>query len=436
MKNIVQICVALLIAAAKLSAQNTDIIACSNFRCDGSPVANVTYSLSVHFADTVITYLDSIPDSNGCVIFPEWTISGSNTHILTPSKDGDPLNGVNAFDLILIARHILGLQPLSSPYAMIAADLNKSGSITTFDVVQGRQLILGILTDFPDNTSWRFVYEDYQFPIPQNPFFELFPEYVENGAPFTPVGFVGIKVGDVDCTAYPGFGSQNVKDRTTTKLTLPDATLRPGETLDIPLRMSESGEWLGLQWGLRYDPDLLEVEAVVPGNLPGMNESAIASPQPGMLNVVWFDAMPQVILADENLLTLRVRALAPVRLSEAISIAKEKISPEAYTASEQAQQLQLEFTERSAAGGETIAFAPQPNPTSAGAAIPLRLAQTETVILELTDISGKRLFFQQITLGAGAHLLDIPATALPQTGVYVWRVQAGKWEENGRLVKM
>jgi len=434
MKNIIQIFIALFFATAKMSAQNTDVTACAKLWCNGTGVADVGFTLVVTdpgFPDDI--FFSDMPNGNGCVTFAD-AVPPTGFWTVTPAKDGDPLNGVNVFDLIKISKHILGLQPLPSPYAMIAADFNKSGSITTFDMVQGRQLIQGILTDFPNNTSWRFVHGDYLFPFPQNPFFEPVPEIAGN-APNDSARFVGIKVGDVDCSAYPGFGSPNVDDRFTTTLTFPDATLQTGETFDVPLRMRESGEWLGLQLGLRYDPNLLEIESVAPGNLPGMNESAIARPQPGTLNVVWFDAMPQVVLPDENLLTLRVRALAPVRLSEAISIAKEKISPEAYTASEQAQKLQLEFAERSAAAGEKVVFAPQPNPTTSGAAIPLRLAQTETVTLELTDISGKRLFFNQITLDAGAHLLDIPASALPQSGLYVWRLKAAEVVESGKLVK-
>ena len=434
MKNTIRIFIALFFATAKMSAQNSDVTACAKLWCNGTGVADVGFTLIVTnpgFPDDTLS--SNMPNGNGCVIFPD-AVPPTGFWTVTPFKDTDPLNGVNAFDLILIARHILGLQPLPSPYAMIAADLNKSGSITTFDIVQGRQLILGILTDFPNNTSWRFVLEHYLFPFPQNPFFEPVPEIAGN-APNDSARFVGLKVGDVDCSAYPGFSNPAPDDRATATLTFPDATLKTGETFDIPLRMGESGEWLGLQLGLRYDPNLLEIESVAPGNLPGMNESAIAHPQPGRLNVVWFDAMPQVVLPDENLLTLRVRALAPVRLSEAISIAKEKISPEAYTAGERAQNLQLEFTERSAETGEKVIFAPQPNPTTSGAAIPLRLAQTETVTLELTDISGKRLFFNQITLDAGAHLLDIPTIAFLQPGMYVWRVQAAEMVGSGKLVK-
>ena len=65
------------------------------------------------------------PDSLGCVInvsnvFPLI----SNTKI-TPVKDNDPLEGVNTLDLVLITRHLLGVENLDSPYKLIAAAANK-----------------------------------------------------------------------------------------------------------------------------------------------------------------------------------------------------------------------------------------------------------------------------------------------------------------------
>ncbi|MBK6931828.1 MAG: hypothetical protein IPH12_13575 [Saprospirales bacterium] len=99
---------------------------------------------------------------------------------LTPGKDNDPLNGVSTFDLVLINKHILGLEPLNTPYRMIAADANNSRSITTFDIVELRKLILGIYTELPNNTSWRFVDKAYQFPNANNPFQTLFPETKTN----------------------------------------------------------------------------------------------------------------------------------------------------------------------------------------------------------------------------------------------------------------
>ncbi|MFQ5445455.1 MAG: hypothetical protein ACE5FF_00840 [Saprospiraceae bacterium] len=47
------------------------------------------------------------------------------TKMPCPVKEGDDRCGVTTYDLVLITKHILGVQPLGSPYKIIAADANK-----------------------------------------------------------------------------------------------------------------------------------------------------------------------------------------------------------------------------------------------------------------------------------------------------------------------
>ncbi|MFM8489473.1 MAG: hypothetical protein ACKOCH_24325, partial [Bacteroidota bacterium] len=122
----------------------------------------------------------------------------ASTMTITPVKDDNPLNGVTTYDLVLISKHILGIEPLSTPYKMIAADANKSNSITTFDIVELRKLILGIYTELPNNTSWRFIDKSQQFANPQNPFTAPLKENISVAnalANMTTENFVGVKVG-------------------------------------------------------------------------------------------------------------------------------------------------------------------------------------------------------------------------------------------------
>lgn len=123
-------------------------------------------------------------------------------HVL-PERLDNPLNGVSTFDLILISKHILGLQPLNSPYRIIAADVNNSGSITVLDLIQIRKLILGLNTTFPNTPSWRFISPQYVFPEWMNPWYEVFPEAIDITDPsnFVEANFVGIKTGDVNGSA-------------------------------------------------------------------------------------------------------------------------------------------------------------------------------------------------------------------------------------------
>jgi len=129
------------------------------------------------------------------------------TTSVTPSKTINPTNGITTYDLVLISKHILGIEPLDSPYKLIAADANLDGQVTTSDIVLLRKLILGIIPEFPHKQSWRFVVKDYVFPNPANPFNPPFPESFV--VPFTDdtgnysIHFIGVKIGDVNNTAIP-----------------------------------------------------------------------------------------------------------------------------------------------------------------------------------------------------------------------------------------
>ncbi len=133
------------------------------------------------------------------------SLLANRSYTVKPVKKDNPLNGVTTFDLTLIVQHILGVKPITDPYKLIAADANRSGSITTFDIVELRRLILGAYDTLPNNDSWRFVRRDHVFTNPDNPFRDKWPETFEtgqlpaNGLPNA--DFVAIKIGDVNGTA-------------------------------------------------------------------------------------------------------------------------------------------------------------------------------------------------------------------------------------------
>jgi len=109
-------------------------------------------------------------DEDGSYLFDE--LSSEETYTIRPMPNEDYREGLSTFDLLLIRKHILGITPLSSPYKMIAADVNDSKAITAFDMVIIRQVVLGSREDFNQNASWRYIDASYDFPDPRNPFLE------------------------------------------------------------------------------------------------------------------------------------------------------------------------------------------------------------------------------------------------------------------------
>ena len=122
-------------------------------------------------------------------------------YTIQPELNTNWLEGVDAWDLVLISRHILSLEPLNTPEKLIAADANQSGTVTTFDIVQLRKVILGTLPSVPEGTSWRFVPADFIFVNLDNPFGPMFPETIQLPAleaDHSGLDFKGIKCGSVD----------------------------------------------------------------------------------------------------------------------------------------------------------------------------------------------------------------------------------------------
>jgi hypothetical protein len=276
-------------------------------------------------------------DSTGLFNFsPNTSIPlGANVK-LTALKNDNHLNGVTTYDLLLISKHILGLQPLSSPYKLIAADVNKSGSVTTFDIVEARKLILGIYNEFPQNTSWRFVDKNFVFPNTLNPFSTLFPEF--KVIPTLQVGidwlFVAIKIGDINNSATNNFQIETVERKTGTfYFEVQDRLINKDETFTVNLKIQE--QVLGGQFTLKYEN--LDLLKVLPNK--GMSENNFA-------NFPTKSALTCSFMGDDSGdFSLVFKAKKSGRLSDMLLINSEITKSEAYSLYEERFEIGIDFKE-------------------------------------------------------------------------------------------
>jgi hypothetical protein len=150
--------------------------------------------------------LSSTTDAQGNYAFQQ--VPAGHPYVLKPAYDGTPANGVTTFDMVLYTKHIIDQQPLDSPWKIISGDTNRSNSLTTFDLVEIRRLILGNITQFGNTTSWRFFPANHVFDDPAEPFSGPLPqEFIQinllqqhiNG-----LDFIGVKTGDANSNALPG----------------------------------------------------------------------------------------------------------------------------------------------------------------------------------------------------------------------------------------
>ncbi len=126
-------------------------------------------------------------------------------YTIRASKNDDIINGLSTLDLLLIQKHILDVKKLSSPYILLAADVNASKSITARDIAELRKAILGHITQFEQKPIWQFVPAYHRFSDPSTPW--DCPKYMQTKHledVYDQADWVAIKTGDVNLSAITG----------------------------------------------------------------------------------------------------------------------------------------------------------------------------------------------------------------------------------------
>ena len=201
---------------------------------------------------------------------------------LSAEKNDDYINGISTLDLVLMQRHILGLQSLDSPYKLIAADVNDNGAISAVDLVILRRLILGQIEAFPDNDSWLFIDRDYQFDDPTSPF--PFTDGVDIGSISQSItkDMIAIKVGDLNSNAIANSGFASTRSSDSYTFTY-NSSFENGQ-LVYQVIASEEISTIGYQIGLNYDDTSLKMMnvkgndvAIVDGMISNQNGNLLIS---------------------------------------------------------------------------------------------------------------------------------------------------------------
>ncbi len=339
-------------------------------------------------------------------------VPAASDYTVTPAFDDDPLNGVTTFDLVIMRKHILGTALLDSPYKLIAADVNNSETITTFDMVELRKVILQINSDFPNNTSWRFVETAYDFPQADNPWSEEFPELININnlqGEINDADFIAIKIGDLNGNAKTN-NFDNTDDRSAGQLNInvQDQTLTAGETYTVNFASNDFNA-LGYQFTLNFDQKALEFVEVSAGlataenfGMTFLNEGAITTSWNGQAT-------------SNDLFGLTFVAKTDAQLSDLLSINSTRTAAEAY--SNTGDLLDVELTFNGSVATTFELFQNTPNPFKGETIIAFNLPEAGVATLTVNDLSGKALFTVQGEFNKGANQVSISSRDLSATGV-------------------
>jgi len=309
---------------------------------------------------------------------------------------------------------------------LIAADVNRSGSITTFDMVEIRKLILFINDKFPNNTSWRFVDKDFVFPDPANPFASPFPVVINlNNLTQDELfaDFIAIKIGDLNDSATPNLllGSEDQSDpQGDLVFATNDMDVKPGTTFTLDFT-AQNFDVTGFQFTLTFDSDALEFEEIVPGLADEFN-FGLALLDAGALTASWNTAEERKQLnPDEIVFSLTFKAKEQARLSDLLRINSRYTVAEAY-GEEGIQNVALEFNGLSSPN-EFELNQNHPNPFAEATVISFTLPQAATATLTVSDVSGKVLKVVKGNFPAGYNEISLNRRELSVSGVLYYQLE-------------
>ncbi|MEO1516868.1 MAG: T9SS type A sorting domain-containing protein [Bacteroidota bacterium] len=372
-------------------------------------------------------------------------------YTVAPQKDINHANGVTTFDIIQIQRHILDIEPLDSPYKIIAADVTNDGSVTTFDLIFIRQVILGIASEFPNVDSWRFVDAAYNFPDPTNPFSSPFPEsidFVNLTANSLDNDFIGVKMGDVTLDADPvnfvDLGTEGFASLPPLELYLDDISLQAGQSVSVPVYVENFTNLAALQLSLTNDSPHLTIQSVQTGDVPGLggNSSFVQSAQ---TNLSWYNPSGQnMSLSSSNarafVLTLHANSYI-AKLSDHLSLNTKTFVSKSFNQSGASGDVQLDFrsgskkrSDEQASAAPTVPHRVWPSPFTDQLHFECELPKAQRLTFELFDLSGRKVYSQQLDGQAGANRHDAQLASLP-AGTYVYRIEHQGSRMSGQVVK-
>ncbi len=338
-------------------------------------------------------------------------------YVVTVSKNDGILNGVTTLDLLLIQRHILSIGSFTSPYKVIAADINNDEHITALDLVELRSLILGLREDFANNRSWRFInayqkFDDILRPWPLEEEINIFdlPSHMDKQ------DFIAVKVGDVNGTAIANSLSAGGRSVNAAYLTGKDVWLEKDQEKTVHLKLDEPEGIHGFQ--LALDIENADLKSVF-SNVILTDDQMVLGPR--NLKMSWTGDVNRP--ANEVVLSMTLKADKRIRLSEVIRLNSELMSAESYVGSAlNTEKIIVQLEDNTENGMVFDLYQNRPNPFSDETVVGFVLPKAGDADLKIYDITGKQIYKLSRSYDSGYQEIRIQKELLKGSGVLYYQL--------------
>jgi len=367
--------------------------------------------------------LSDMTDTGGQYAFGDMPMGGD--YAVVPRKDGDDLNGVSTLDIIMIQRHILGIEKLDSPYKYIAADIDRNDRITATDLIELRKLVLGIYNAYPDNDSWRFVDAEVNFNDPENPWAFEIPEKYEilNLNEDMIIDFVGVKIGDVNHTVNPSANFNDDQEHNNSaplNLNTPLVSASIGEYRELAFTSENYNNIAGWQGTLEFDPAAVEVVSINGEALDLEHELNLnlTRKEEGLIAMSYSQAQTETF--DGNQILFKVGFIANKELSnnKPFELGSTMTKAEAYGEGSRI----LPFNTKAEQEEALIISSVAPNPWVDNADVNFKLPVADNVRFEFFDVNGRLLYIKERYFQKGSNSMSVTRSQINSSGVIYARI--------------
>jgi uncharacterized protein YkuJ len=360
---------------------------------------------------------------------------------VAPVRDSDWVNGVTTFDISIMSKHILDIQPITSLYKLIAGDVNRDGTIDGADMLLTRSLVLGRIAKFPNNTSWRFMPKsvtpttsaDGQ-PMPnfnETITYTILNDTVRNA------DFVAIKIGDVSGNANNSLRASEGQTPLSTRgkpfvLSAENIKLQAGQTHSFVVSAT-SISLAVLQFTLGFDSRLLKITNIQSIDLEGFNEKNYAVfEKEGKVTLSWNGAE----LKGNQLFKITIEAKQNGYLQDALTLNSDITAAEAYNTQGVQKEVKLAFETKNTEGvsSDFILLPNAPNPFKNETTIRFRLPSDDAVKLTVFDETGRVLASQNHSFAKGYNEWFLDLTDKKTAGILFYRMETATHSAVGRMV--
>ena len=378
----------------------------------------------------------SMTDADGHYAFPSMPYGGQ--YIVSPVKNDDYTNGVSTLDLVMIQRHVLGIEALDSPYKVVAADINNDEKIAASDLLLLRKLILGSISELPDNGSWRFIDANFEFADPTNAFATPIPDKYNIATlnSSMTIDFVALKVGDVNNNAIPELKSEAISTRSnkSVEFSIDNQSFTAGESVVVPVSVNADIEATGMQFTIEVN-NSLEFDGLTSRAIE-VNEYNIGFSKlsEGLISISWNNSEGISLDADEVLFEMNFTSVASGEIESKLNVNSKNIAAEMYDNNLETYAIDFIVEGRDASSTEFVLHQNTPNSFGASTVIAFELPEALAGSLTVYDVTGKVVTKVQQKFEKGFNQISLDRNQLGTSGLMYYQLEAGAYFASKKMI--